>query len=252
MVHEERRRRHPPRAAGSTLALPGVMQRVLLVVVDGCTPRVLGPAIDRGELPLLADLAARGTLILDCLSIFPSITPFLRGFLLQLNGERLRAPTLFQLVERENRRAACFNHLVFRDDVPHDVSPPLLLLRLLPSVGQPGDGPWPVLALSLPAGAGRGTSNRMSPRASSTSPSSVWSRSGCATLRRSAWAPLIDNPHAAALTQSSVPATPARPRHHEDRESFSCKSQQPRSAFGGAIRARRNGPETALASDVGA
>lgn len=156
------------------------MKRVLLIVVDGCTPRVLGPAIDRAELPVLADLAARGSLRLDCISIFPSITPaatasivtgqypsqhgiagmswwnpstgevsyfgddvwtvlqrgigeFLRGFLVQLNGERLEAPTLFEIVERGGRRAACFNHLIFRGDVRHEVSPPLLL-RILPSV----------------------------------------------------------------------------------------------------------------------
>lgn len=156
------------------------MKRVLLVVVDGCTPRVLGPAMDRGDLPLLADLAARGTLALDGVSIFPSITPaatasivtgrypaqhgiggmswwdpasdhvfyfgddvrtvlrrgigaFLRDFLLQLNGDRLRSPTMFQLVERAERRAACFNHLIFRGDVCHAIVPPLLL-RLLPSV----------------------------------------------------------------------------------------------------------------------
>lgn len=156
------------------------MKRVLLLVVDGCTSRVLGPAIEAGDLPVLAELAGRGSLALNCVSIFPSITPaatasivtgrypaqhgiagmswwnpasgevsyfgddvstvlqrgigdFLRGFLLRLNGERLQAPTLFELVERQGRRAACFNHLIFRGDVPHEVSPPLLL-KLLPSV----------------------------------------------------------------------------------------------------------------------
>jgi hypothetical protein len=58
---------------------------------------------------------------------------FLEGFLLHLNGDRLQAPTLFQLVERAGRRAACFNHIIFRGDVRHEVSQPLLL-RLLPSV----------------------------------------------------------------------------------------------------------------------
>lgn len=155
------------------------MKRVLLMVVDGWTSRVFGPALDRGELPTFAELAARGRLDLDCVSIFPSITPaatasivtgqypsrhgiagmswwdretgnisylgddlwtilqrgmgeFLRGFLVGLNGERLQAPTLFQVVERQRRRAACFNHLIFKGDVAHEVSQPLLL-RLFPS-----------------------------------------------------------------------------------------------------------------------
>ena len=48
---------------------------MLLIVVDGCAARVLGPAIAGGRLPTLARLAAAGTLHLRCLSIFPSITP---------------------------------------------------------------------------------------------------------------------------------------------------------------------------------
>ena len=51
------------------------MKRVLLIVIDGCTPTVLGPAIERGDLPLFAELTAGGRLALDCVSIFPSITP---------------------------------------------------------------------------------------------------------------------------------------------------------------------------------
>lgn len=154
------------------------MKRTLLIVVDGCTSRVLGPAIQNGRLPVLGELAARGSLDLRCVSIFPSITPaatssivtgqyparhgiagmswwnpdtddvlyfgddvwtivkrgvddFLRGFLLRLNGERLKSLTMFQLVERQGLRAACFNYLIFRGDVVHTVSPPLLL-RWLP------------------------------------------------------------------------------------------------------------------------
>ena len=51
------------------------MKRVLLLVVDGCTSRVLGPALEAGRLPVLARLAGSGVLDLRCLSIFPSITP---------------------------------------------------------------------------------------------------------------------------------------------------------------------------------
>ena len=64
------------------------------------------------------------------------VAGFAGGFLLRLNGERLHAPTLFERVERAGRRAGCFNHLIFRGDVAHEVSPPLLL-KLLPSVSGP-------------------------------------------------------------------------------------------------------------------
>ncbi|MGE3707058.1 MAG: alkaline phosphatase family protein, partial [Vicinamibacterales bacterium] len=157
--------------------------RVLLVVIDGWTSRLLEPELQAGHLPCLQELASRGRLWFDCVSIFPSITPaatasiltgrypaehgilgmswwnpdtrdvfylgadvrtilkrgagdFLNEFLLRLNGERLRAATMFSLVEREHLTAGCFNHLIFRGDVPHPVAVPPLL-RLLSSV-RPG------------------------------------------------------------------------------------------------------------------
>jgi hypothetical protein len=156
------------------------MRRVLLIVIDGWTARLLGPALQRGQLPLFAGLARRGWLRLDCVSIFPSITPaatasiitgryparhgitgmswwnpatqeisyygddvrtilrlgvdrFVTDFLSRLNGDRLAALTLFETVERHGGRSASFNYLVFRGDVRHRLSPPLVL-RLLPSV----------------------------------------------------------------------------------------------------------------------
>ena len=156
------------------------MKRVLLLVVDGCTSRLMRPLVDAGTLPTFAALIARGTIRWDCASIFPSITPaatasivtgryprehgiagmswwnpetddvsyfgddvmtvlkrgageFLRSFMHQLNDERLRAPTLFQTVERQGLKAGCINHLIFRGDVAHEVNMPLLL-RLWPSM----------------------------------------------------------------------------------------------------------------------
>jgi len=55
---------------------------------------------------------------------------FVRDFLLRLNGERLRAPTLFQMVERSGRTAASLNYLVFRGDHPHKVRIPKLITTL--------------------------------------------------------------------------------------------------------------------------
>jgi hypothetical protein len=55
---------------------------------------------------------------------------FIRDFLLRLNGDRLRSPTLFQMIERSGRTAACLNYLVFRGNLPHKVRIPGLLAAL--------------------------------------------------------------------------------------------------------------------------
>ena len=49
---------------------------------------------------------------------------FINDFLLRLNGDRMRAPTLFEMVERAGRPAACLNYLVFKGNVPHKVNLP--------------------------------------------------------------------------------------------------------------------------------
>ncbi len=58
---------------------------------------------------------------------------FFQDFLLHLNGERLTAPTLFEMVERTGRSAACLNYLVYRGDTTHRIHVPLPL-ALLPGV----------------------------------------------------------------------------------------------------------------------
>ena len=55
---------------------------------------------------------------------------FIRDFLLRLNGDRLRAPTLFEMIERSGRTAACLDYLVFRGNVPHKVRVPGLIAAL--------------------------------------------------------------------------------------------------------------------------
>ena len=154
--------------------------KVLLVVIDAATPRVVCPAIQIGRLRNLKRLADAGSMHQESVTIFPSITPaattsiitgcypaengivgaswydeargevvyygddfwviaregfgaFLRDFLVRLNGSRLVAPTLFELIERTGRTAACVNYLVYRGLVPHDVNVPWLL-TLLPGV----------------------------------------------------------------------------------------------------------------------
>ena len=154
--------------------------KVLLVVIDAATPRVVCPAIQTGQLRNLKRIADAGTLHPGSVTIFPSITPaattaivtgaypaengicgaswfvreqnevayygddfwviakrgfgaFLRDFLVRLNGDRLTAPTLFEVVEEAGRRAACVNYLVYRGHTRHRVNVPWLL-AMLPGV----------------------------------------------------------------------------------------------------------------------
>jgi hypothetical protein len=60
---------------------------------------------------------------------------FLRDFLIGLNGDRLKALTLFQHVERAGKSALCLNYLVFKGDVEHTCNIPLLM-KMLPGA------PW--------------------------------------------------------------------------------------------------------------
>ena len=154
--------------------------KVLLVVIDAASPRVVCPAVQTGRLPNLKRLADAGEMHQESTTIFPSITPaattsiitgcypaehgiagaswfdearqeiayygddfwviakegfgrFLRDFLVRLNGDRLKAPTMFELVERGGRSAGCLNYLVHRGLVDHKVNVPWLL-ALLPGV----------------------------------------------------------------------------------------------------------------------
>jgi hypothetical protein len=151
--------------------------RVLLVVIDAATPRVVCPAIRTGRLPTFQRLLEAGTMHEESVTIFPSITPaattsiitgcfpnehgiagaswydeareevayygddfwviaregfgeFIRDFLLRLNGDRLLAPTMFEMIERTGRRAASLNYLVFRGSFAHEVNVPGLLAAL--------------------------------------------------------------------------------------------------------------------------
>ena len=154
--------------------------KVLLVVIDAASPRVVCPAIQTGRLRNLKRIADAGSMHVGSVTIFPSITPaatssiitgaypaehgiagaawydasrdevayygddfwvivkegfgaFLRDFLVRLNGDRLTAPTLFELVERTGRTAACIDYLVYRGIAQHRVNIPWLL-TVLPGV----------------------------------------------------------------------------------------------------------------------
>jgi hypothetical protein len=154
--------------------------KVLLVVIDGAAPRVMGPAIQTGRLPVMQRLVDAGAYMDTCTTIFPSITPaattaiitgeypatngilgaswfeeathdiayygddfwviaregfraFLDDFLIRLNGDRLVAPTLFEITERAGLRAACLNYLIFKGIHQHEIKMPTAF-RLLPGV----------------------------------------------------------------------------------------------------------------------
>mgnify|MGYP002621746672 CR=1 FL=1 len=51
------------------------MKSVLLFVIDALASRVVVPALQRGQLPHMAELIARGTLAEESVAVFPSITP---------------------------------------------------------------------------------------------------------------------------------------------------------------------------------
>ena len=55
---------------------------------------------------------------------------FINDFLLRLNGDRMCAPTMFEMVERAGRSAACLNYLVFKGNVPHKVNMPGVMAAL--------------------------------------------------------------------------------------------------------------------------
>lgn len=158
------------------------MKKVLLLIVDALSSRVVNPALERGELPNLRRLTERGHLAPESTTVFPSLTPaataslvtgrypaaheiagafwfdddnnevayycddfwlilrkgfseFFEDFLVRLNGDRIRAPTAFEIVERAGRHAASLNYLWFRGLVEHDVQVPGLL-NLLPGVSR--------------------------------------------------------------------------------------------------------------------
>ncbi len=51
------------------------MKKVLLIVIDALSTRVIEPALERGDLPNFQRLADKGCFHRECTSIFPSITP---------------------------------------------------------------------------------------------------------------------------------------------------------------------------------
>jgi hypothetical protein len=52
---------------------------------------------------------------------------FIGDFLVRLNRDYLKAPTLFQMIEAEGRQAASLNYVIFHGDVPHKLNVQLLL-----------------------------------------------------------------------------------------------------------------------------
>ena len=55
---------------------------------------------------------------------------YINDFLLRLNGDRMRAPTLFEMVERTGRTAGSLNYLVFKGTALHKVNVPGVIAAL--------------------------------------------------------------------------------------------------------------------------
>lgn len=156
------------------------MKKVLLMVIDACTPHVVATAMREGKLPNLVSLAEAGAFYPAGSTVFPSTThvalaslvtgryPHSHGILgsywynqerseviyyvgdlgvvwntgignfcgellHRLNHERLKAKTIFQLVEAQGCQAAAINYFIFRGDVSHPINVPRLL-GLLPGM----------------------------------------------------------------------------------------------------------------------
>jgi hypothetical protein len=110
---------------------PSITPAATASILTGCYPRdhgIVGQQwydADRNE---VAYFGADVEVILE-----RGIGTFIEDFLVQMNNERLQAPTLYQYVERAGEQAACLNYLFFRGDVAHTVDMPLLL-QALPQV----------------------------------------------------------------------------------------------------------------------
>lgn len=159
------------------------MRRVLLIVIDALTDRLVRPLIDDGKLPHFRAIRDQGQLRTNT-SIFPSITHaclssiatgcypcdhqvlgghwylpdeqdqayygtdpdvifhrgienFFEDFVVELNGRRLEAETVFQAVENAGLRAASLNYMIYKGDVEHDVNLPFLM-QIVPGINDDG------------------------------------------------------------------------------------------------------------------
>jgi hypothetical protein len=115
----------------STTIFPSITPAATTTIITGCYPSDHGIAgaswydESRNEVAYYGDdfwvIAREG------------FGHFLRDFLVRLNGDRLKAPTLFQTVERAGLRATCLNYLVFKGNVRHEVDVPAVM-SVLPGV----------------------------------------------------------------------------------------------------------------------
>jgi hypothetical protein len=159
------------------------MQKVLLIVIDALTDRLLRPLLDEGRLSNLAAIRDRGQ-IRTSTSIFPSIThaclssiatgvypqqhhvlgahwylpdenseayygtdpdiifskgvdDFFQDFMVDLNGTRLNAMTVFEALEEKELTTAALNFMIYKGAVQHDVNLPFLM-KMVPGIDDDG------------------------------------------------------------------------------------------------------------------
>lgn len=119
----------------STSIFPSITHACLSSIATGeypCDHQVLGT---HWYLPADADEAYYGA---DPDVIFnKGLADFFKDFLIELNDRRIKVPTIFQTVESAGLEAASLNFMIYRGDVKHDVTLPLLL-KLIPGVNDDG------------------------------------------------------------------------------------------------------------------
>ena len=116
---------------GSTTIFPSITPAATTAIVTGAYPEENGIAgaawydADTNEIAYYGD---------DFWVIVrEGFRAFLRDFLVRLNGDRLTAPTLFEMVEQSGKIAASVNYLIYKGLHEHKVHVPLLL-AMLPGV----------------------------------------------------------------------------------------------------------------------
>jgi hypothetical protein len=115
----------------SVSIFPSITHACLSSIATGDYPRAHHVLGAHWYLPKQGEEAYYGT---DPEFIYnKGIKDFFEDFMVELNGRRLKARTVFQDVEEAGLSAASLNFMIFKGDVEHDVNLPFLL-QLLPNI----------------------------------------------------------------------------------------------------------------------
>jgi Type I phosphodiesterase / nucleotide pyrophosphatase len=113
---------------GSTTIFPSITPAATTAIITGTYPEENGIAGAAWYDAATNDIAYYGDDF--WVIVREGFRAFLRDFLVRLNGDRLTAPTLFEMVEQRGKIAASVNYLVYKGLHEHKVHVPLLLAML--------------------------------------------------------------------------------------------------------------------------